>query len=69
MTPNGPAWNAGIRDGDILLSMNGVELGDARALLLMIAQRQPGDRVEFQVQRGSEIFETYATLMQQAPLR
>lgn len=69
VTPNGPAWNAGIRAGDILLNMNGVELGDARALLLMIAQRQPGERVEFQVQRGSEIFETYATLMQQAPLR
>ena len=69
VTQNGPAWNAGIRPGDILLTMNGVELGDARALLLMIAQRQPGDRVEFRVQRGSEIFETYATLMQQAPLR
>jgi serine protease DegQ len=67
--PNGPAWNAGIRAGDVLLSMNGDELGDARALLLMIAQRQPGDRVEFQVQRGSEIFETYATLIQQPPLR
>jgi len=69
VTQNGPAWNAGIRAGDILLSMNGDELGDARALLLMIAQREPGARVEFQVQRGSEIFETYATLMQQPPLR
>ena len=69
VTPNGPAWSAGIRAGDILLSMDGVEVGDARALLLMIAQRQPGSRVEFQVQRDSEIFETYATLIQQPPLR
>ena len=69
VTPGGPAWSAGIRPGDVLLSIDGEQLGDARALLLTIAQRQPGGRVEFQVQRGDEIFETYATLIQQPPLR
>lgn len=69
ITPNGPAWSAGIRPGDILLSIDGVEVDDARALLLMIARRQPGSRVEFKVLRDSEIFETYATLIQQPPLR
>lgn len=69
VTLNGPAWNAGIKPGDILLSMDGVAVGDARALLLIIAQRQPGSRAEFQVQRGSEIFETYAALIQQPPVR
>ena len=69
VTPNGPAWSAGIRPGDIILSMDGVEVADARALLLVIAQREPGSRVEFQVQRDSEVFETYATLIQQPPLR
>ena len=69
VTPNGPAWNAGIRPGDIMLSIDGVEVDDARALLLMIAQRQPGSRVELRVQRESEIFETYATLIQQPPVR
>ncbi len=69
VTPNGPAWSAGIRPGDILLTLDGIELDDARALLLMIAQRQPGSRVEFQVRRGEEMFETYATLIQQPPLR
>jgi S1-C subfamily serine protease len=69
VTPNGPAWSAGIRAGDILLSMDDVAVDDARALLFMIAQRQPGGRVEFQVQRGNEVFETYATLIQQPPLR
>jgi serine peptidase DegS len=69
VTPNGPAWSAGIREGDILLSVDGEEIGDARAFLLMISQRPPGSRVEFQVQRGPEVFETYATLIQQPPLR
>ncbi len=69
VTPGGPAWSAGIRAGDILLNIDGEELDDARALLLTIAQRLPGGQVEFRVQRGSEIFETYATLIQQPPLR
>jgi len=69
VTPNGPAWSAGIRPGDVLLSIDKVEVDDARALLLMIAQRQPGVRVEFEVLRDTEIFETYATLIQQPPLR
>ncbi len=69
VTRNGPAWNAGIRPGDILLSIDGVEADDARALLLMIAQRAPGSRVEFHVRRNSEVFDTFATLIQQPPLR
>ena len=68
VTPGGPAWSAGIRTGDVLLSLDGEQLADARALLLIIAQREPGGRVEFQVRRGSEVFETYATLIQQPPL-
>lgn len=69
VTTGGPAWSAGIRAGDTLLSIDGAEVDDARALLLMIAQRQPGSKVEFQVQRDAEIFATYATLIQQPPLR
>ena len=68
VTPNGPAWSAGIRPGDTLLSIDGQEVDDARALMLMLSQRQPGVRVEFQVQRDGEVFETYATLIQQPPL-
>ena len=69
VTQNGPAWRAGIRPGDILLSIDGAEVDDARALLLMLAQRQPGSRIELRVHRDAEIFETYATLIQQPPLR
>ena len=69
VTPDGPAWIAGIRPGDVLLSIDGVDLNDDRNLLLIISQHHPGDVVEFQVHRNSDIFELYATLIQQPPLR
>ena len=65
----GPAWSAGLRAGDVLLNIDGVEVNDARELMLMISQRQPGARVEFQVYRDNEVFETYANLIQQPPMR
>jgi serine peptidase DegS len=69
VTTGGPAWTAGIRASDVLLSIDGMEVGDARASSLMISQLKPGTRVEFKIQRDSEVFETYATLIQQPPLR
>jgi serine peptidase DegS len=67
--PGGPAWNGGIRTGDVLLTADGVELDDARAFLFSISNRAPGERVEFTVQREGDEFETYADLIQQPPLR
>lgn len=64
----GPAWNAGIRSGDTILSMDGEQVSDASRFLLAISQRVPGSKVELVVQRSSESFETYATLIQQPPL-
>jgi serine peptidase DegS len=69
VTVSGPAWNAGIRAGDILLAIDGTEYDDARAVLLAIAQLAPGTQVELEVQRNAQPFSTYATLIQQPPLR
>ena len=57
VTTGGPAWTAGIRPGDTLLSIDGVEVDDARPLLLVIAQRKPGSRVAFPVQRSPVPFD------------
>lgn len=67
--PSGPAWNAGIRTGDVLIAINGSTADDARAVLLAVSQMSPGELVELVVQRQGDLFETYATLIQQPPLR
>lgn len=66
---NGPAWNAGIREGDVITALDGEGVSDASQFLLSISQRVPGSQVELEVKRGTETFETYATLIQQPPLK
>jgi serine peptidase DegS len=63
-----PAWNAGIRQGDIIFSLDGEPVTDAGQFLLAISRREPGSQVELEVSRGEEQFQTYATLIQQPPL-
>ena len=66
---DGPAWNAGILQGDIILKLDGEPVDDARQFLLKISQREPGSQVELEILRRKETFETYATLIQQPPLK
>ncbi|MBT8048138.1 MAG: trypsin-like serine protease [Xanthomonadales bacterium] len=64
----GPAWSAGIRQGDLIITLDGEPVVDVNQFLLAISQREPGSKVELSVLRGTESFETYATLLQQPPL-
>jgi serine peptidase DegS len=65
----GPAWNAGIRQDDIILKLDGELVDDASQFLLKISKHEPGAQVELEIFRSGEIFETYATLIQQPPLK
>ncbi|MDX1555752.1 MAG: trypsin-like peptidase domain-containing protein [Xanthomonadales bacterium] len=68
VTRGSPGWEAGLRQGDVILSMNGEETNDAHAFLLAISQMAPGTEVEFVVRRGYDEFQTHTNLIQQPPL-
>ena len=65
----GPAWEAGLRPGDILLSADGAPVGSAREFTFSIAEKAPGAEVELVASRDGQRFTTSVTLIQQPPLQ
>ena len=57
VTPDGPAANAGLRPGDIIMKMNGQAVADSVGLRLHISQAEPGSTVLLAVRRGSGTLE------------
>ncbi len=66
---NGPAWIAGLRPGDILLSANGQPVGNARELTLRVADLPAGEELEFIAIRNGQRFTTSVRLIQLPPLQ
>ncbi len=66
---DGPAWRAGLRQGDILVRADAEQIINARQLTLQIAQQQPGRELELDVIRSGQSFTTSVVLIQQPPLR
>jgi serine protease DegS len=66
MTSNSPAQRAGLRPGDLILSIDGKAPKDAREVLLRIADSTPGEPLKIEWQRGNEKGDTQV-IVDEAP--
>lgn len=49
-----PAAKAGVKEGDVIVSLNELSISDFDAFRKAIAERQPGDKVKLTIKRGEE---------------
>lgn len=68
MLNEGPAAQAGLSPGDIMISVNGSPLRNPEQALNMIAQIQPGAAIEIELLRGWQRFVVEAEVAQRPPL-
>jgi serine protease Do len=62
LKPDAPAAKAGLRDGDVILAVNGQPVESGNDLRLRISQTAPGTSVKLQVSRDSKLQDVNVTL-------
>ncbi len=62
VAPGSPAEKAGLREGDVILSVNGQRLDDHDTLGTTISQYDPGETVTLRIARGDDGFDAKVTL-------
>ncbi len=62
VTESGAAKGAGVRAGDIILNIEGIQVNSTSELLELIGQHRPGDKVNLAVKRGDKEMNFQVTL-------
>lgn len=66
VSEDGAASKAGIRKGDVITKIEGVEVNDSAVFLEQIGKRRPGDKIDIELRRDNKIVKTSATLQNRA---
>lgn len=66
VTEGGAASEAGIRKGDVILSIDGVKLESGATLQEQVARHRPNDKVKLSVKRGDDVKQIEAVLRNKA---
>lgn len=62
----GAASEAGLRKGDVIISVDGVAVNDSATFLEQIGKRRPGDEIKLGIRRGEREMTATATLQNKA---
>jgi serine protease Do len=62
VSPNSPAGKAGIKSGDVIVALNGKNIGDASSLQLAVSECAPGSAAKLQLIRAGKIQTVTVTL-------
>ena len=63
VTPNGPADNAGLKSGDLIIAINGKEVQSSDELIVAIRSKNVGDKVTIKFKRNAVTREVTVTLI------
>jgi S1-C subfamily serine protease len=55
LVPNGPGEKSGLREGDIIVSLNSAHVVSRRALYVSLWQHEPGERLTLEVMRDNTL--------------